>query len=186
MALLHKDEDRLITGEELFRRPELGPCELVNGKIVPMAPTGHIHGWMEAKLTGDLLAYAERTGAWEVLVGEAGVYIRRNPDTVRAADILLISAERYACCASPSYLNVAPELAIEILSPDDRWNEVREKITDYFSVGVDRVWVFDPRQRKAFAYRSPSDVQQLERDRVLSDEELFPGLSIPLARIFRD
>lgn len=186
MALLHKDEDRLITGEELFRRPELGPCELVNGKIVPMAPTGHLHGWMEAKLTGDLLAYAETTGAWEVLVGEAGVYIRRNPDTVRAADIFLISTERYTLCTSPSYLDIAPELAIEILSPDDRWSEVREKIADYFSAGVDRVWVFDARQRRVFAYRSPTDVRQLDREQVLSDEGLFPGLSIPLSRIFRD
>jgi Uma2 family endonuclease len=186
MALLHKDEDRLITGEELFRRPELGPCELVNGKIVPMAPTGHIHGWMEAKLTGELLSYAGTMGAWEVLVGEAGVYIRRNPDTVRAADILVISAERYARCAAPSYLNVAPELAIEILSPDDRWSEVREKIADYFSAGVDRVWVFDAKQRRVFAYRSPMDVRQFDREQILSDEELFPGLLISLSRIFRD
>src|SRR3954465_11215808 len=98
MALLHKSEDSLMTGEELFRRPDLNPCELINGRVVPTMPTGRGHGSSEAKITTRLATYAEAAGRGEVMTGEVGIYIRREPDTVRAADILFISRERLARC----------------------------------------------------------------------------------------
>src|ERR1700712_3815427 len=101
MALLKDNEERLITGEELFLGPDLGPCELVNGRIVPLSPTGRAHGRAEARLTTRLSTYVEGANWGEVLTGEVGIYIRRNPDTVRAADIALISHERLARCSSP-------------------------------------------------------------------------------------
>ena len=83
MAIPQKNEERLMTGEELARRPDLNPCELVNGRVVPMAPAGRIHGAAESRLDVELALYARRTGSGRVMVGEVGIYTRRDPDKPR-------------------------------------------------------------------------------------------------------
>jgi len=183
MALL-KNEEILMSGEELFRRPDLGPCELVDGRVVPLTPTGHGHGFVESNFAGELRAWARSTGSGRVLTGEVGIYIRRNPDTVRAADVLYISNERYAKRGASGYLDVAPELVVEVLSPDDRWSDVTEKLEDYFSAGVDRVWVVDAKLRQIFAYRSLTEVRQFQEGEDLAGEILLPGFRLPVSDLF--
>src|SRR5215213_776864 len=131
MAIPQKNEERLMTGEELARHPELEPCELVNGRVVAMAPAGHIHGTIELRLGARLLAYADETGRGVAMTGEVGVYTSHDPDTVRGADALFISHERYGRRGPGPFLDVAPELVVEILSPEDRPGEVMAKIREY-------------------------------------------------------
>lgn len=184
MALLKEHQDLWMTGEELFRRPDLEPCELVRGRVVALSPTGYGHGAVEAKITTRLTIYVEATGKGEVVNGEVGIFIQRDPDTVRAADILFISKERLARRISKSYLDVAPELVVEVLSPDDRWTDVTEKLEDYFSAGVDRVWVLVPKLRRVLIYRSLTEVTQLNADQILTDEDILPGFSVPVSNLF--
>lgn len=184
MGLPQTNDEALVTGEELLRRPDLEPCELVNGKIVPMTPTGADHGEAEINVAFHLKLWATTGRHGRVMTGEVGVYIRRNPDTVRAADALFISHERFARRQSGGYLDVAPELVVEILSPDDRWTEVQAKLSDYFFAGVDRVWVIDPRTRKVFVHRSSGPGETLEMGQTLVDDDLLPGFSLPVAEIF--
>lgn len=185
MALLSKSEKRPVTGEELFRRPDLEPCELVEGKIVPMSPTGFLHGDIEMELGAALRAWARETKRGRVVAGEVGIYVHRDPDTVRAADLLYISHERLAGRTPSGYLDVPPELVVEILSPDDRWNDVMEKLAEYFEAGVDRVWVVSPKLRSAFAYRSLSESRQLGEGDSLCDEQILPGFSLPVVSLFQ-
>ena len=184
MALLKEHQDLWMTGEELFRRPDLEPCELVRGRVVALSPTSYVHGAVEAKLTTRLTIYAEATGKGEVMNGEVGIFIQHDPDTVRAADILFISKERLARRISKSYLDVAPELVVEVLSPDDRWTDVTEKLEDYFSAGVDRVWVLVPKLRRVLIYRSLTEVTQFNTDQILTDEDILPGFSVSVADLF--
>ncbi|HKH44939.1 MAG TPA: Uma2 family endonuclease [Thermoanaerobaculia bacterium] len=188
MGLLSRTEERLVTGEELLRRPDLEPCELVEGKIVPMSPVGFLHGKIGRRIARPLEDWSEnRPGTGEVVSGEVGIYIRRDPDTVRAADILYISTERLAGRAPVGYLEIAPELIVEILSPDKRRGMVEEKLKDYFAVGVDLVWVVDPEEQYVLAYRgSLFDVERFGEGDVLMDEEILPGFSLPVANIFRE
>lgn len=185
MSILEQLETLPITGEELARRPDLESCELVDGRIVPLTPTGHVHGGIEAQLAASMWLYARESGRGQVLSGEVGLYIRRNPDTVRAADLLYISHSRFATRdPAQSYLSVAPELVVEVLSPQDRWSEVMEKLSDYFEAGVDRAWVVDPRSRRVFAYRSLAQVELFEGEDVLRDEEILPGYRLSVAELF--
>ena len=186
MALLSRSEERLVTGEELLRRPDLEPCELVEGKIVPMSPVGFQHGKIGRRIARPLEDWSEDRGTGDVVSGEVGIYIRRDPDTVRAADILYISTERLAGRAPVGYLEVAPELVVEILSPDKRRGAVEEKLKDYFAVGVDLVWVVDPEERYVLAYRgSLFEVERFEEGDLLMDEENLPGFSLAVADLFR-
>jgi Uma2 family endonuclease len=185
MAILQRDEERLMTGEELARRPDLH-CELVNGRVVPMPMTGRIHAALEMRLGAQLVSYADMTGRGLVLGGEAGIYTRRNPDTVRGADVLFISHERYARCSPLTFLDVAPELVVEIHSSEDRPGEAAKKIREYLAIGVDRVWYVHSRRRQVRVYRSPEQVETLGMGDVLRDEEILPGFALPLSELFRD
>ncbi len=184
MALLQKPEDSLMTGEELLHRPDLNPCELVNGRVVPTMPTGDEPADVEAELGMSLRAYGRETGRGRAVGGEVGIYIRRNPDTVRAADIVFISKERDLWPRSKGYFEVAPELVVEVLSPDDRMSRVREKLRDYFSAGVQVVWVVDPTLRRVLVHRSLTDVTVLNDRQTLTEEELLPGFSVPVSDLF--
>jgi len=186
MAIPQKNEARLITGEELARCPDLNPCELVNGRVVPMARAGHIHGEAESRLDVELALHARQTGSGRVMVGEVGIYTCRDPDTVRGADIVFISQERYARRGPSAFLDVAPELVVEILSPEDRPGQVQDKIREYLSAGVDRVWFVNPRRRSVLVYRSSGQVEALEVGDTLRDEEILPGFALPLSELFRD
>lgn len=87
MVIPQRNEEPLMTGEELARRPDLH-CELVDGRVVPMPMTGYVHGTIEARLGAKLVAYADRTGRGIAMTGEVGIYIRHDPDTVRGSDAL--------------------------------------------------------------------------------------------------
>src|SRR3990172_1228054 len=132
----------LVTGEELLAMGDIGPCELIEGRVVLMSPTGLRHGRHEIRFGKHLDDFVSQHNLGVVAVGEVGIYIRRNPDTVRAADVAFISHTRLAQQKQPSgFLEIAPELVVEIMSPDDRWSEVKQKLREYFSIGVKLIWV---------------------------------------------
>ncbi|MFL6195403.1 MAG: Uma2 family endonuclease [Thermoanaerobaculia bacterium] len=184
MALLKDHGEIWMTGEELLRRPDLEPCELIDGRVVPRMPTGNKHADLESELNMRLRLYGKESKRGRAVGGEAGIYIRRNPDTVRAADVAFISKERDLQPEAMGFLEVAPELVVEILSPDHRSGRLDEKLRDYFSAGVQVVWVVDPEKRRVLIHRSPSDVAVLDERQSLTDEELLPGFSLPLSELF--
>ena len=172
--------DKEITGEELALLPGLGSCELVNGKIVPMSPTGWKHGRYVVKFAAHLEDFVEEHELGSVLAGEVGVYTRRNPDTVRGADVAFISKERLDQVCSESYLDVAPELIVEVVSPGNTWQEMQEKISEYFGVGVEQVWIVEPEPRRVRVYRSREDVTVLGEEDTLEGTGALDGFALPL------
>ena len=178
---------RLITGEELARTPHDEPCELIDGRIVPLNPTSDEHGWVEGNVHGLLDGFVRPRRLGRVLVGEVGIYTRRNPDRVRAADVLFISTERYARRRRrTAYLDVAPELVVEVRSPDDTRRETMQKLREYVGVGVRLVWVVDPRARTVEAYRSPRDVRTFRVGDLLPGDDILPGFAVPVAALFEE
>jgi len=176
--------DTLITGEALAEMGDIGRSELVEGKIVTMSPTGWRHGKYERRLGNELGNFVDDHNLGEVLVGEVGLYTRRDPDTVRGAGVIFISRERLAQVKSASFLDVAPELIVEIMSPDDRWINVKQKLKDYFGIGVDSVWIVDPSDKTISVYHSLTDVQILTENDTLSGEDILPGFDLSVASLF--
>jgi Uma2 family endonuclease len=177
-------EAALITGEELYEMGDIGRCELVEGRIRRMSPSNDRHGGVEGEVFAALHAYDRIHDLGRVRVGEVGIYTRRNPDTVRGADALFISHERYAAKTSASVLDVAPDLVAEVMSPSDRWSEVMQKLRECFGIGVRLVWVVDPAARIVHVDRSPSDVRELTEADELSGDDVLPGFTVPVAQIF--
>jgi len=176
----------LISGEELLAMGDIGPCELVEGRIVMRSPTGGLHGSVELNFGAALRDFVRPRKLGLVRVAEVGIYTRRNPDTVRGADVLFISAARAAQLRSSGYLDVAPELVVEVMSPDDRWSEMMQKLREYFEIGVRLVWVADPASRMVYAYRSPTDVRQFTETDSLPGDDVLPGFSVPVSSLFEE
>jgi len=178
---------RPITGEELFELPNRGPCELVLGRIVPMSPTGGEHGRVEGNFYAAIRSFVRQRKLGKVLVGEVGIFTHRGPDTVRGADVAFISNERYARLKSRrKFLDVAPELVVEVLSPDDSVKELTPKLREYFEAGVRLVWVADPDTRSVKAHRSPMDVRELRGSDRLTGEDVLPDFEVAVETLFED
>lgn len=178
------EESPLISGEELLEMGDIGPCELVEGRIIKMSPTKMPHGKIESRLDRKLSVFVEKNNLGEIMLGEIGLYTHRNPDTVRAADLLYISRERLAKATPGGFLDVAPELVVEIMSPSDRWGMVRKKLREYFEVGVTVLLVIEPDEQVISVYRSPTEFQELSIRDTLKMKDILPGFALPVADLF--
>jgi Uma2 family endonuclease len=98
--------------------------------------------------------------------------------------VLFISHERLARITTKAFMDVAPELVAEILSPDDRWSDVRKKLREYLEAGVIVVLIVDPEERSVSTYRSMTDVREFKENDTLTIEDVLPGFSVPVAELF--
>jgi Uma2 family endonuclease len=175
----------LVTGEELARTPGADACELIEGRIVPVSPGGVEHSLVTANVFRMLDVFVRPRRLGRVLTGEVGFYTRRDPDTVRGADVAFVSTERYERRAPAlTFLDVAPELVVEVLSAQDTVMDLTDKLHEYFGAGVRLVWVVDPRGRRAYTYRSVVDVREVTGAEPLSGEDVLVGFTAPAADLF--
>jgi len=126
---------------------------------------------------------AERKLGW-VSGGEVGIYTRRNPDRVRGVDIAFISRQRLPDRPGTKFLEVAPDLVVEIISPEDRWQDVRQKIEEYFEMGVDSVWIVEPENTAVLVYQSATDFARLGKDEVLKGRGVLEGFALRVGDLF--
>jgi Uma2 family endonuclease len=177
-------ETTLITGEELLAMGDIGPCELIDGRIAAMSPTGGRHGIIESRLGSALSFFVQQHDLGWVLTGEVGVYIRRNPDRVRGADVVFLSREGWPEGPPGGFLEGTPDLVVEIMSPNDRWQEIRQKIAEYFSIGVRWVWIVEPENRAVLVFQSSTDFQQFGAEDIIAGEGPLQGFTLPVAGLF--
>lgn len=173
-----------VTGEQFLAMGDMGRVELVNGEIIELMPTGHIHGYIEMLIATLLFNFVREHKLGRVLGGETGIYTHRNPDTVRGMDVAYISKERMSQASETGFLDVAPELIVEVMSPSDRWMDIQEKLAEYFSIGVQLVWLIDPQLEQVHVYRSLDETTRLTAEDTLTAPNILPGFSVALTEIF--
>jgi len=121
----------------------------------------------------------------EVFAAGTGFILRRDPDTVRAPDASFVARDRLTPEELPvGYLDLAPDLAVEVVSPGDSAREVREKVDDWLRAGTRLVWVIDPATRSARVYRSLEEFEELVEGDHLEGGELIPGFSCEVRELF--
>lgn len=175
--------DPLMTAEDLWRDGPMTPGELVRGRFIEMPPTGRPHGTAEARIARLLGNFVEERRLGTVMTGEVGIITKRNPDTVRGADVAFISNERLANARTEGYLDVAPELVVEVVSPNDRWTDLNEKVSEYLACGVLEVWIVDPRTRQVTC-RGAATARAHAAEDILTASDVLPGLSLSVAALF--
>ena len=144
------DTTRLVSADELERLPSDQRFELVDGQLVPMTPVGYTHGRIVVRLVS-MLDQHVRAHDLGVVLTEVGFKLSRDPDTVRAPDVAFIRRDRISKPTPVGFWRGAPDLAIEVLSPDDSAGEIARKTAEYLRAGTRLVLVVDPEQRTARA-----------------------------------
>lgn len=171
-----------VTDEDLLRLPRDGQkYERVDGQI-RVSPAGFRHGAVIMRLAIRLGAFvSERTLGY---LADSSTGFRwpgrmpDRPDNVRCPDVSFVAAGRFPEEREPEgFPSLAPDLAVEVLSPGDRRGDVMEKVGEYLDVGTRLVWIIDPQQRTAAAYRSLTDVRVIGETDVLDGEDVVPGFA---------
>jgi Uma2 family endonuclease len=143
--------------------------------------------WLASRLHGRLWPYAEDKGlgtfVTEMLfVLDAGHNLRRRPD------VAFVSTARWPLVrALPETgdWDVVPDLAVEVISPNDVFKDVLAKVREYFHYGVQVVWVVAPEERQVYVYDAPTQVRILTVQDELTGGEVVPGFRLPLVHLFQ-
>jgi len=172
-----------MTAEELLAYPGHQHYELVAGTLRVSEPPGGRHGQVAAHLAQLLRSHVKAAGLGTALV-ESGYIVRRNPDTVRGPDVSFVSKSRLDPDRIPTgFLPFAPDLAVEILSPDDRPGDIAEKVRDYVAGGAKLVWVVDPVRRSVTIHRPDRESETIAPPATLDGGDVLPAFACPLAEL---
>jgi len=174
----------LLSLEEFERLPDNGMRhELNKGDLVEMPPPGFDHTRLAKKIARILEQFAEPKGLGEVFV-EAGFQLSIDPPTYRQPDVCFLTASRLNKAWEGKYLQGAPELAIEIVSPGNSAADLEEKVEQYLGAGGRAVWVVYPKLRRVHVHRPDGTITALTGHQQLTGDDILPGLSIPVANLF--
>jgi Uma2 family endonuclease len=177
---------RLLTAEEFMQLPDPpdgSHQELVRGRIETMPPPQGRHGIICSKIDRRLGTFVETNQLGWVTANDAGVILGQDPDTVRGPDIAYYSRQRVPEVPD-GYFLVPPDLAVEVVSPNDTHTRVQTKVREYLRASVPLVWVVDPEGRTVTVYRARDRWRILEAEETLSGEDVLPGFSCPVADLF--
>jgi len=175
-----------VTAQQLAEIPDDGyRYELVRGEIRKMAPSFEERGLVSANIAGDLMPYVRRNSLGRVVIAETGYLLESNPDTVRAPDVSFIRQDRVSPPGQRrSFVQGAPDLAIEVLSPSNRPGPMAEKVADYLAAGCMMVVVVDPVLRTATVHRPDQEPQVLNEADTLDGGDVVPGWQMQVGEIF--
>jgi Uma2 family endonuclease len=176
---------KLDTAEELAKMPENDKfTELVNGVIIRLQPEGFAHGVLSSKIGYEISAFVHEQHPPGYALGfGAGYILARNPDTVRTTDAAFISKSKLPDGLTGFFFPTAPDLAVEVVSPDDRDSILHEKIGQFLRAGTLLVWVFYPKTTTVAIHRSDGS-RTVGIDAVLDGDPALPAFKLAVRDIF--
>jgi len=182
----------LMTVEEFVRLYDKeGPFELVNGERIALSPNVSEHGVITMQLVSALLDYQKTTHRSQVFTEMPFVLVEES-DWVkgsRVPDLMVFLEDRLSAhkAATPDWgqkpFLLVPDIAVEIISPNDLYGDVDDKVKGYLDDGVRNVWVINPRRKNVTIYR-PGRFEILTGEDTLRGGEILPGFSLALAELF--
>lgn len=180
------------TAEELFMWPDDDPGEIVDGVFVPKYPDGVVtgtsvaHGIITIEIGSLLRAHVKQHRLGRVLGAGSATRLRRAPDLVRCPDAMFVAAARFAGGIPHGILEGAPDLAVEVWSPNDRPGEVGRKVAEYLTYGVRAVWEADPDARTIIVHEPGTPPRLLRGGDVLDGGDVLPGFRVAVSDVFAD
>jgi Uma2 family endonuclease len=178
---------QLITAEEFIKLPQPSDGsrqELVRGVLLTMLPPGGLHGACCSRLGRRLGSFVEANQLGEVFSNDTGFVTERSPDSVRGPDVAFWSRERLPEIPE-GYIDLPPDLAVEVISPEDLFSRIQRKIVEYMTRGVRLLWVIDPLDRGVGIYRPEQSVPRiLSENETLTGEDVLEGFRCLVRDLF--
>jgi Uma2 family endonuclease len=174
----------LMTAEELIKLPRgRFRYELVKGELLTMSPPGEEHGAIALALAAELYLYVKANKLGIVYAADTGFKLESNPDTVLAPDVSFIARERIREI-SKKYREGAPDLAVEVVSPNERRSKIEKKVGQWLQLGARLVWIVNPETKSVSVYRLDGSVNVLSESDELTGDDVVAGFKISVSDIF--
>jgi len=175
---------------DIIQQPEHADrrVELVEGEIVDMPLPNPIHAAVLTSLSTALNVFVKQQGQGRVLTGDVPFILEQNPegrDTLRGLDIAYISTERLPGSLPRKPLLVAPELAVEVISPSNKAEDIEKKTQQLLKAGTALIWIVYPDLQSVAVHTSDTAVRLSQSD-MLTGGEVLPNFAIPVREIFAD
>jgi len=171
--------------EDLLTMPDGDRYELVDGQLVEIDMGGQ-SSWVGGEAFGLLREYAQRHGGWAFPDATSYQCFPFDPARVRRPDASYVAAGRFANDEIPAgHIPIPPDLAVEVVSPNDLYYDVEGKVNEYLQAGVRMVWLLNPGNRTVRVFReSIEHSTQLGPDDELTGGEVLPGFRCPVGSLF--
>ena len=173
------------TPDDLLAMPDRKKYELVDGQLVERHMS-QLSNWVAGRLHRfvDIFVDEHRLG-WTWASAQGYVCFPDSPRKLRFPDVSYVSKKRLPeGPTSEGYIDIAPDLAVEVVSPNDLSYEVERKVVEYLDAGVTLVWVIDPEARTVRIHRRDGSIGWLREDGELSGEGVLPGFRCRVTTIF--
>jgi Uma2 family endonuclease len=176
----------LLTAEEFLRLPNDGDYELVDGKLVERH-MGAASSYLGGRLLRFLSTFCESPFLGWVFNSEASYQmLTQRPRLVRKPDVSFVRAGRFPDETLPQgHIRFAPDLIVEVISPNDIFYEVAEKLAEYRTAGVRLVWVVIPPTRTVQIRRLDGSLAEVGEEGELSGEDVVPGFRCSVRELFQ-
>lgn len=161
--------------------------ELVQGDLLMMSPASPVQGRYAERLSRVLGAYVDQHGLGEVYVSEPAFRLRGEPDTIiRVPDVAFVRVEQIPPAEDEEgFWSIAPDLAVEIISPTEGASGIEGKVHDYLDAGTRLVWLVYPRKKRVQEYKATGQHRIYHEDESLDGGEVIPGFAYALRDLFR-
>ncbi len=175
-----------ITPEELLAMPDGGHYELVDGELRErkVGALSNLVAFEVGRLVGNHCR--EHDLGWLFAADHGYRCFSWKPRQVRRADVTFIRKDRYPWnqLSEDGYTTIPPDLAVEVVSPNDGAAELLEKIQEYLRAGVKLVWVINPDTRSVQVIRGDKSGAWLEAGDELTGEDVIPGFRCLVGDLF--
>ncbi len=174
-----------LTEEEFLSCPDWDGYELVDGEPVEV-PMGGKAAWLGGEAFHHIRTFLEHNAIGLVFPQDTAFKAwPSRPNHLRKPDTMVFLNGRFAGDEAPEgTIEIAPDLAVEVVSPGDNARDLEEKVAEYLEAGVRLIWVIYPETRSAHVFRLNGGALRLEADDALSGEDILPGFTLPLATLF--
>jgi Uma2 family endonuclease len=172
-----------VTIDEFAEMPREGIWELVDGEPIELSPAAGRSGWISGNVSRLLASHVRQSQLGWAFPPETGFVLFEDRQTVRSPDAAVVLRNRLAELPD-SFVPVAPDRAVEVLSPSDRMADALAKVAMYLQAGTPLVWLVNPASRTVVVFRSKMDLVTLGASDMLDGGDVLPGFSVPVAEIF--
>ena len=179
-------EAKLLTAADLLRLYSDGVRgELIRGVLCETMSTGELHGKIVMNLGIELGVFVKARELGTLFASDSGVWLERDPDTVREPDLAFTSADRLPLDAwNTGYSEVVPDLVVEVASPSDGRRELHDRAYMWLGHGVRLVWVVQPGTRTVDVYQPDEAVATLSDEDALDGLDALPGFACDVSAVF--
>lgn len=175
---------QLRTAQDLLHMGDRGDnFILIAGELVEVSPPTGAHGRLTTNIAMIVGTFVLENPLGQVYTGDTGYILQKDPDSVLAPDLSFIASERVPADDN-AYLEVPPDLVVEVVSPSNSAREIERKVATYLKAGVRQVWIIYPKRRQVAVYKPKNVLRVFGDSEEIDCAPELPGLTVPVAHIF--